>query len=289
MITLNIDDDLRNADWTKQTWDLPPYKSEAFNKLFPDLAHFKTLPVYQFAVRNGVIVNDEWTGKVSKRDDDGTQARDSHGRWANSGGGAEGGEMTYYDLSRGKAKRPVDTPSSNARALLILARVNGLKESTPIKEVMQTLVESATETLAHPRLAFINEVGKIMDVKPAPPKDMMEQHRCYNNSIEKVIEGMYVPLKREYIEGVITEHGIPLAHGWVREGSDKHHTFVDYTVDSPGHEYMGVLIPRKVWGAVATTNAFGRGDGEGVIGTILNMRDGPKKEKLLQQIREANK
>jgi hypothetical protein len=46
------------------TWDLPPYKSAEFNSLVTDLDHFRTLPVYRFAVKRRVIVNDEWVGRV---------------------------------------------------------------------------------------------------------------------------------------------------------------------------------------------------------------------------------
>ena len=66
---LNIDGQLHNADWTKQSWDLPPYKSDKFmNQLEKNdmtLEEFKKLPVYQHAVRNGLIdgEKDKWTGK----------------------------------------------------------------------------------------------------------------------------------------------------------------------------------------------------------------------------------
>lgn len=59
-MTVNIDADLTNADWTKQSWDLPSYKSDEFLLMFPDLAAFRKLPVYRFAVKNGLIKDDEW-------------------------------------------------------------------------------------------------------------------------------------------------------------------------------------------------------------------------------------
>jgi hypothetical protein len=62
---INIDADLLNADWTKQTWDLPPYKSPEFMRLVPpsELEAFKKLPVYKHARKNGLINdNDEWCG-----------------------------------------------------------------------------------------------------------------------------------------------------------------------------------------------------------------------------------
>ena len=53
MSTIYPDADLRNADWTKATWDLPPYKSPEFMALLQrlgiTLAKFKTLPVFQFS------------------------------------------------------------------------------------------------------------------------------------------------------------------------------------------------------------------------------------------------
>jgi hypothetical protein len=59
---INIDADPFNADWIKQSWDLPPYKSEEFMKSFPDLDKFRKLPVYKMAVAKGLILNDEWVG-----------------------------------------------------------------------------------------------------------------------------------------------------------------------------------------------------------------------------------
>jgi len=55
----NIDADLDNADWTKQGWDLPPYKSKAFMEQLKfmgmALADFKKLPVYKYAKAQGKI------------------------------------------------------------------------------------------------------------------------------------------------------------------------------------------------------------------------------------------
>jgi hypothetical protein len=56
-----------NEDWTKKTWDLPPYKSNEFLALVPDLDRFRTLPVYQHAVKRGLIANDEWVGPVERK------------------------------------------------------------------------------------------------------------------------------------------------------------------------------------------------------------------------------
>lgn len=61
-----LDAKLGNADWNKQTWDLPSYKSDDFLSLFPDLIAFRQLPVYSFAVVNGLIKDDEWIGKQDR-------------------------------------------------------------------------------------------------------------------------------------------------------------------------------------------------------------------------------
>lgn len=63
MPAINIDANPDNADWTKRSWDLPPYKSPAFNALVSDLDAFRKLPVYRFAVMRGLIVDDEWVGE----------------------------------------------------------------------------------------------------------------------------------------------------------------------------------------------------------------------------------
>lgn len=57
---INLDELSGNQDWVKQSWDLPNYKSDEFLLLFPDLKEFRKLPVYKFAVANGLIKDDEW-------------------------------------------------------------------------------------------------------------------------------------------------------------------------------------------------------------------------------------
>ena len=56
---LNIDANIENADWTKQTWDLPKYKSKEFMDWLKSsgmtLEHFRTLPVYKINLANGKI------------------------------------------------------------------------------------------------------------------------------------------------------------------------------------------------------------------------------------------
>ncbi len=64
-IRINLDEDPRNADWTKWGWHLPPHKSPAFfERMGTDLATFRTLPIYQFTVERGWITDDERTGPV---------------------------------------------------------------------------------------------------------------------------------------------------------------------------------------------------------------------------------
>ena len=48
---INVDADLANADWTKQSWDLPRDKAEFLKFLKATgstVEHFKTLPVYEW-------------------------------------------------------------------------------------------------------------------------------------------------------------------------------------------------------------------------------------------------
>lgn len=53
-----------DADWTKQSWDFPPYGSAEFNALVPDRAEFKRSPAYKAAVEVGLIKNDKWDPKM---------------------------------------------------------------------------------------------------------------------------------------------------------------------------------------------------------------------------------
>jgi SPP1 gp7 family putative phage head morphogenesis protein len=63
----NFDALLENADWTKQSWDLPPYKSPEFLALGFDPKEFRKLPVYKNAVKAGLIKNDKWTGLAAPK------------------------------------------------------------------------------------------------------------------------------------------------------------------------------------------------------------------------------
>jgi hypothetical protein len=63
MKPIDLDCDPTQSDWTKQSWDLPPYQSKEFwEEVGPDfdLDHFKTTPVYLHAVEAGLIHDDEW-------------------------------------------------------------------------------------------------------------------------------------------------------------------------------------------------------------------------------------
>ena len=57
---LSPDADANDQDWIKSGhWDLPEYGSDEFNDLLKfcgiTLDEFKNLPVYKFAVKNGII------------------------------------------------------------------------------------------------------------------------------------------------------------------------------------------------------------------------------------------
>lgn len=62
MLVMSPDAELTSSDWTKQSWDLPPYMSKEFLAQVPDLATFKRSETYKNAVENGLILDDEWVG-----------------------------------------------------------------------------------------------------------------------------------------------------------------------------------------------------------------------------------
>lgn len=72
MPVLNLDEELHNADWTKRTWDLPPYKSMEFMDFLVgsgmDLVGFRKLPVYLHAVEAGLIKDDKWVGESGSKE-----------------------------------------------------------------------------------------------------------------------------------------------------------------------------------------------------------------------------
>lgn len=61
-----VDEFEANANWVKQSWELPDYKSDDFMELLKvcdlTLEEFSRLEVYRNAVRSGLIVNNEWVG-----------------------------------------------------------------------------------------------------------------------------------------------------------------------------------------------------------------------------------
>lgn len=63
---MGMDDYQANADWVQAIWSLPDYKSSAFYEHIQSagmsLEGFKKTRVYQLAVANGLIADDEWTG-----------------------------------------------------------------------------------------------------------------------------------------------------------------------------------------------------------------------------------
>ena len=71
MALIEPDREPHNADWTKRSWDLPHYKSPEFmaqlQAMDMSLAQFRRLPVYRFAVEQGLIKNDRWVGPPSER------------------------------------------------------------------------------------------------------------------------------------------------------------------------------------------------------------------------------
>lgn len=60
---LSPDADQEDADWTKKTWDFPPYKSQEFFDAIGGveaLDAFRDTPAYKKAVEYGLIHDDEW-------------------------------------------------------------------------------------------------------------------------------------------------------------------------------------------------------------------------------------
>jgi len=66
-LIISLDSNSISADWTKKTWDLPPYKSNEFMDYLmsagSSLDQFKGTNVFKFAVYDGLIVDDEWVRK----------------------------------------------------------------------------------------------------------------------------------------------------------------------------------------------------------------------------------
>ena len=64
MNPISLDADPRNANRSKETWDLPPYKSPEFlrwlRRASMSLGEFKKLTIYLNAVEKGLIEDDTW-------------------------------------------------------------------------------------------------------------------------------------------------------------------------------------------------------------------------------------
>lgn len=63
---IDLDDTLENADWLRQTWTLPPYKSPEFMRAIEPqtIEQFQQLPLYKNAVEQGLIFDDEWVANT---------------------------------------------------------------------------------------------------------------------------------------------------------------------------------------------------------------------------------
>lgn len=62
---ISLDADIEDADWTKQSWDFPPYKSAEFLAQIGgpgQLDAFRKRSAYRMAVERGLIHDDEWVG-----------------------------------------------------------------------------------------------------------------------------------------------------------------------------------------------------------------------------------
>lgn len=64
----DLDADSESADWTKKTWDLPPYGSTEFFQIVPieSLDEFKKGVAYRSAVEQGLIHDDQWVADFVK-------------------------------------------------------------------------------------------------------------------------------------------------------------------------------------------------------------------------------
>ena len=198
--------------------------------------------------------------KVQKYD--ANELRDAWGRWTESG---------FGDDSRGLGR---------AFQMLGIARINGIPEDEPVTSLLTKLVAVSAHA---PRMDFVANNGKVQT--PTASATPMEAHKCYNNSIRQCIDAMGSDKKVEYVEGYVTEHGVPLAHAWNREDGVN----TDHTVGDPwNHQYIGLVIPTKVWMPIATSGRFEQGLGDGVLGTIMSYKSAKKREQYLKLIREAN-
>ena len=208
---------------------------------------------------------------------------DERGRFTTSENAAAPDEFAYLT---DKNRSPIEgmSPHMNAiSTLAIVSRLGNVSEDEPVKSLLGKIIEAVDGNA--PRLDFVHRYGKPMEVNGSD--DIRTPHRCYNNSVDVIVESMLKPdsPRVDYVEGIVTEHGIPLAHAWNREGS----RMVDHTVPDPwNHQYMGLVVPRRVMMDVMTASSFGRTKGEGVIGAIMHMKDKKRRDRYLRLIMEAN-
>lgn len=91
----NIDANLNDADWVKQSWDLPEYGSKEFNEYLKSsgmtLEKFKKLPVYQHAVEKGEIKKDIGLNTIFKIGNARSGNYGHSGRPGQVGGSGSGG------------------------------------------------------------------------------------------------------------------------------------------------------------------------------------------------------
>lgn len=175
------------------------------------------------------------------------------------------------------------SPLGNAFALMAVTQANKIPEDEPVQSLLGKIIDATNKDGVWPRMEFVHTQGKELEVLGSD--DIREQHRCYNNSLDILMESWGTGRQVEYVEGYVTEHGVPLAHAWNKEGD----RYIDHTVPDPWkHQYIGLLIPRKVLMPVATSSHFGKGYGEGIIGSILTMKNKKKRDEYLRLIREAN-
>ncbi|WP_421882727.1 DUF7669 domain-containing protein [Methylibium sp.] len=120
MQTISIDADPESADWTKQSWDLPPYKSPEFMAVVSDLDMFRQLAVFKHAVAKGLIVDDEWVGPPAA---DGAKPTPF---WQLISQAIEdlGGEATAAQIKQAILERRPDAKASTMSAQITVATVN---------------------------------------------------------------------------------------------------------------------------------------------------------------------
>lgn len=180
-----------------------------------------------------------------------------------------------------------NTVLSVATNFLRTARFIGLPPDAKVDYAVEQLCEYATDNWSHGRLLLVKEFGTVLTGRVKQSETMRERGRCYNNSIEAMYDlyGASNAKRLRYVEGVVMENGVPIAHAWNRVGDDE---YEDCTILRPeSKQYMGLYIPTDVVLDVATKGRFGTA-GEGVLGCIATYGD-KKRSALVERIRQANK